>query len=115
MFVKGKELWGHLAGFSPAPTHPKELSSWKGKDAKIASWLLNFVEPHMVKNLRGFTTAKAMWDYLRCTYFQDNYACKFQLELDIRNYRQGNLSIEQFYSGFINLWNDYSRLVDSQV
>jgi hypothetical protein len=37
------------------------------------------------------------------------------LELDIRNYRQGNLSIEQFYSGFINLWNDYSGLVHSQV
>ena len=37
MFVKGKEIWGHLDGSSKAPTDPKELSSWEGKDAKIAS------------------------------------------------------------------------------
>jgi hypothetical protein len=57
----------------------------------------------MVNNLREFTTVKAMWDYLRRIYYQDNSARKFQLELDIGNYCQGNLSIEQFYSGFINL------------
>ncbi|KAJ0053502.1 hypothetical protein Pint_00159 [Pistacia integerrima] len=110
MFVKGKELWGHLDGSSEAPTDPKELSLWESKDAKIASWLLSSIEPHMVNNLRGFTTVKAMWDYLRRIYYQDNFARKFQLELDIGNYRQGNLSIEQFYSGFINLWSDYSGL-----
>ncbi|KAJ0011083.1 hypothetical protein Pint_33866 [Pistacia integerrima] len=37
MFVKGKELWGHLDGSSEAPTDPKELSLWESKDAKIAS------------------------------------------------------------------------------
>ena len=69
----------------------------------------------MVNNLHGFTTIKTIWDYLCRIYYQDNYARKFQLELDIGNYRQGNLSIEQFYSGFINLWSDYSGLVHSQV
>lgn len=56
-----------------------------------------------------------MWDYLLRIYYQDNFARKFQLELDIENYRQGNLSIEQFYSNFINLWSDYFGLVHSQV
>ncbi|XP_062170515.1 uncharacterized protein LOC133876245 [Alnus glutinosa] len=114
MFVKGKELWGHLDGSSTALTDSKELSSWEGRDVKISSWLLSSVEPYMVNNLRGFTTTKAMWDYLRRIYYQDNSARKFQLEFDIGNYRQGNLSIEQFYSGFINLWNDYFGFVHSQ-
>ncbi|KAJ0077160.1 hypothetical protein Patl1_35637 [Pistacia atlantica] len=69
----------------------------------------------MVNNLRGFTTVKAMWDYLRWIYYQDNSARKFQLELDIGNYRQGNLSIKQFYSCFLNLWSDYSGLVHYKV
>jgi len=60
MFVKGNELWGHLDRSSTTPIDSKELSSWEGKDAKIASWLLNSIEPHMVINLRGFTTSKAM-------------------------------------------------------
>jgi hypothetical protein len=37
------------------------------------------------------------------------------LELDIGNYLQGNLSIEQFYSSFINLWSDYIGSMHSQV
>jgi hypothetical protein len=37
MFVKGKELWGHLDESSTALTDSKELSSWKGWDVKIAS------------------------------------------------------------------------------
>jgi hypothetical protein len=35
--------------------------------------------------------------------------------LNIGNYRQRNLSIDQVYSSFIYLWNDYSGLVHSQV
>ncbi|KAJ0019968.1 hypothetical protein Pint_31293 [Pistacia integerrima] len=61
MFVTRKELWGHLDGFFKAPTDPKELSLWESRNARIASWLLSSVEPHMVNNLRGFTTVKAMF------------------------------------------------------
>ena len=113
--MKGNELWGHLDGYSTTPIDPTKLSSWESRDAKITPWLLISVEPHMVNNLRGFTTVKTMWDYLRRICYQDNFARKFQLELNIGNYRQRNLSIEQFYSGFINLWSDYSGLVHSQV
>jgi len=114
MFVKRNELWGHLDGSLMALTDPNELGLWEGRDAKIASWLPSFVEPHMVNNLCGFTTIKTIWYYLQRIYYQDNSARKFQLELDIGNYCQGNLSIEQFYFGFINLWS-YSGLVHSQV
>lgn len=69
----------------------------------------------MVNNLRGLTTFRTMWDYLWRIYYQNNSARKFQMELDIENYRQGNLSIEKFYSGLTNLWSDYSGLVHSQV
>lgn len=74
MFVKRKELWDHLDRSPKAPTDPKELSSWEGRDAKVASWLLNSIEPHMVNNFHGFTTVKTMWDYLRRIYYQDNSA-----------------------------------------
>ena len=28
---------------------------------------------------------------------------------------QGNLSIEQYYSGFLNLWSEYSDIVNAKV
>lgn len=46
MFVKGKELWGHLDGSSSAPTDPKALSSWKVRMPKLLlgySALLNLI------------------------------------------------------------------------
>jgi hypothetical protein len=111
MFVKGKELWGHLDGSSPAPTDPQELSIWTTKDTKIISWILGCVEPHMINNLRSFGTGKEIWDYFRRIYSQNNSAKKFQVEMCIANYKQGNLSIEQFYAGFLNLWSEYTGIM----
>lgn len=63
-----------MDGSFPAPTKPKKRSSWESKDVRIISWLLSSIESHMVNNLRSFTTAKEMWDYLRQIYYQDNSA-----------------------------------------
>ena len=79
MFVKGKELWGHLDGTSPAPADPNELGQWEIRDARIISWILASIESHMVNNLRSFGTAKDMWDYLKRIYHQDNTTRRFQL------------------------------------
>jgi len=44
--------------------NPIELGSWESKDAKVISWLLSSIEPHMVNNPRSFNTVKEMWDLL---------------------------------------------------
>ncbi|KAG6521505.1 hypothetical protein ZIOFF_018626 [Zingiber officinale] len=56
-----------------------------------------------------------MWDYLKRIYHQDNTARRFQLELEIGNLSQGDLSIEQYYSGFLNLWGEYSNIIYAKV
>jgi len=68
-----------------------------------------------VNNLRSFGTTREMWDYLKHIYHQDNTARRFQLEFKISNFSQGNLSIEQYYYGFINLWSEYSGIIYSKV
>lgn len=59
--------------------------------------------------------AKKMWDYLKCVYNQENSVQKFQLELEIVLYNLGNLPIDQFYAGFLHLWNEYSGIIYSKV
>ncbi|KAG6658123.1 hypothetical protein CIPAW_04G138200 [Carya illinoinensis] len=56
-----------------------------------------------------------MWDYLHRICHQDHSARKFQLELKISNYNQGNLPIAQFYSDFINLWSEYFAIAYAKV
>ena len=115
LFVTGKELWGHIDGSAPAPTEPKELAKWRDKDAHMMSWILGSIDPLIVLNLRPYKTAKTMWDYLLKVYHQDNTARCFQLEYEIASYTQGNLSIPEYFSGFQNLWGEFSDMVYAKV
>lgn len=40
---------------------------------------------------------------------------RFQLECEIASYTQGNLSIQEYFSGFKNLWGEYSDMVYAKV
>ena len=71
LFLKGKDLWGHIDGTDVAPkihidgTDVAPTSntgkskvvvsspSWVVLDARIMSWLLGLMEPHIITNLRG--------------------------------------------------------------
>lgn len=48
MFLKGKELCGHINCSSKAPEDAKDLSVWETKDARIISWILGSKEAHML-------------------------------------------------------------------
>ena len=91
LFVKGKELWGHINGSNPAPTDVDALSRWEIMDARVMTWILSSIEPHLVLNLRPYKTAAAMWNYLNKVYNQDNTARRFQLEYEMANFTQGSL------------------------
>ncbi|KAL6318300.1 hypothetical protein AAG906_039392 [Vitis piasezkii] len=115
LFVKGKELWGHIDGSNLAPRDAKALSKWEVEDARVMTWILRSVEPHLVLNMRPYKTIATMWNYLHMVYNQDNSARHFQLEYEMANFTQGSLSIEEYFSGFQTLWTDYSDIVFANV
>ncbi|RVX14988.1 hypothetical protein CK203_007683 [Vitis vinifera] len=115
LFVKGKELWGHIDGSNLAPRDAKALSKWEGEDARVMTWILRSVEPHLVLNMRPYKTIATMWNYLHMVYNQDNSARHFQLEYEMANFTQGSLSIEEYFSGCQTLWTDYSDIVFANV
>jgi enamine deaminase RidA (YjgF/YER057c/UK114 family) len=48
-------------------------------------------------------------------YHQDNTARRFQLEYEIASFTQGNLSIQEYFSGFQNLWGEFFDVVYAKV
>jgi hypothetical protein len=56
-----------------------------------------------------------MWEYLKKVYYQDNNARRFQLENNISNYSQCNLSIQDYYSSFQNLWAKYTDIIYAKI
>ena len=118
IFVKGKELWGHIAGTVPAPDSEQEKEKyvkWEVKDAQIMSWILGSMEHFMLLNLKPYKSSREMWDYLKKVYNQSNTARRFQLELELGQLSQGSMSIQEFYSSFVNLWAEYTDIVDASV
>jgi len=106
IFVKGKELWGHIAGTNPAPDSEKEKEKyvkWEVKDAQIMSWILRSMEHSMLLNLKPYKSSREMWDYLKKVYNQSNTTRRFQLELELGQLSRGSMSIQEFYSSFVNL------------
>jgi len=106
IFVKRKELWGHIIGTDPAPNSEKEKEKyvkWEVKDAHIISWVLGSMEPSMLLNLKPYNSSREMWDYLKNIYNQSNTIWRFQLELELGQLCQGSMSIQEFYSSFANL------------
>lgn len=54
-------------------------------------------------------------EVLKRVYNKYNAAKRFQLELDIATYHQGNLSIQDYYSGFLNLWAEHLAILHADV
>lgn len=73
------------------------------------------MEPQIILSLRLHKSIKAIWDYLTQVYNQDKNVTRFQMELGIENYTQGDLTIQEYYSRFMTLWNDYSNLVIAKM
>ena len=111
IYLEAKELWGYIFCSDSIPTEDeKKISSWHTKDAKIKTWILGSVEPHLIMNLKPYPTSKEMWEYLQQVYHQDNSARQFHLECAIVEYAQGTLSIQDYYSGFRTLWSEYDSI-----
>ena len=65
---------GHIDGSDPTPTNVHKLPQWKIKDAQVMTLILGLVDTLIVLNLRPYTTAESMWEYLKKLYYQDNIA-----------------------------------------
>ncbi|KAL8154526.1 hypothetical protein AgCh_000042 [Apium graveolens] len=98
-----------------APTEAASLAKWLVKDARVMTWILGSVDQTLVPNLRPYKTSKEMWEYLKKVYNQDNLAKRFQLEYEIAKYSQGDLSVQDFFSGFLNLWAKYVDIIYAEV
>jgi len=88
VFIKGKDLWGHIDGNNLTPNKDKNKDwniKWEVKDAQVMVLILGSIEHKLVLNLWPFKTAVEMWTYLKKLYNQHNTTRWFQFELELAN------------------------------
>ncbi|GAV81506.1 UBN2_3 domain-containing protein, partial [Cephalotus follicularis] len=110
MYIMGKELWGIVDGTLAEPKDAKSVGyiKWHTQNAKVVSWMLSTMESHITVNLQPYKTRSTMWTYLKEAYFQDNEARRFQLDNEIADFQQGDRFVQECYSAFMALWQEYS-------
>ncbi|KAK1355157.1 hypothetical protein POM88_048413 [Heracleum sosnowskyi] len=109
-FLEGQDLWTYVDGSNPKPTEKAEQSKWVINNAKIKTWIMESVENSIAVNLSPLSTAHLMWEYLKRIYKQSNAARMYQLEQEVNSLSQESLSIQEFYSAILLLWNEMDMI-----
>ena len=66
-FLKGKKLWGYVSGTCVKPkitneNYGVELDKWEANNAKIITWINNFVEHSIGTQLAKYEMTNEVWD-----------------------------------------------------
>ena len=60
------------------------IEAWEANNAKIITWINNFIENSMGTQLAKYKTTMEVWDHLQRLFTQLNFAKRYQLKNDIQ-------------------------------
>lgn len=88
----------------PEKDEPK-YSDWISENMVIMNWILNSMEGGIAKSFKNFETAQEFGESIEAAYVEKrNNARILELKMEIANFKQGALSIGDYYSKFRALW-----------
>ena len=77
-FFKGKRMWEYVSGTYTVPKNTKEgdvalIDAWEAYNAKIITWINNFVKHSIGTQLAKYETTNEVWDHLQRLFTQLNF------------------------------------------
>jgi hypothetical protein len=121
-FLIGKDMWSYIDGTSMKPTDKKDadkyaeiLKTWNRNNSKVITWINNSVSQSIGMQLAKFDTAQEVWEHLKRLYEQSNFAKRYKLESDIRDLKQNNMTVHEFYSSMTNLWDQLALMESPEL
>ena len=75
-FLKGKKMWGYVSGTYMIPKNIEEgdvvlIDTWEANNAKIITWINNYVEQSIGTQLAKYETTKEVWDLLQMLFTKE--------------------------------------------
>ena len=90
----------------PNKNDPK-YSDWISENMLVVNWVLNSMEGGIAKSFKYLETAKELWDSIKTAYAQKrNNARVLELKKETVGFKQGSLSVGDYYSKFRALWKE---------
>ena len=80
----------------PAPID-LTFRGWRMENSIVKSWLINYIEPHMIGNFIKFPNTKSIWDFIATTYFDGlDISQVYKLKRKITQLKQNGGTIESY-------------------
>ena len=133
--LKGKKLWGYVMGTVPEPQlkltkmegdqekalegdarlkaiedYNHQMEDWESNHAKILAWFMNNVELKVCANIAKFRRANEAWFFMKGMFTQKDLARAYFLQEKVRTTKQGDMSIQDYYSALNPLWDELALL-----
>lgn len=106
MFIMGRGKDDYLYGNMQIPlSTDATYRQWKTDNAMIMSWLISSMTPEIGNNFILYSSAAEIWKATKELYSQtDNVAEIYELETQVNDLKQGDLSVSSYYSQLTLLW-----------
>lgn len=86
------------------PENSEELEKWEQCNSVVLSWITNSVSKAIAGSLVHLDNANEAWEDLESRFGGSNGPTFFAIQEEIYNLRQGELTVENYYSEIVKLW-----------
>ena len=78
---------------------------WSTDNAIVKGWLINSMDPSLIRNFIRFPMGKQVWDSIATTYFDGNDTSQvYDLRRSVTHLRQAGGSLEKYYNDLQGSW-----------
>ncbi|XP_065631528.1 uncharacterized protein LOC136068320 [Quercus suber] len=104
--LTAKKKIGFVNGKITQPDLDSPLyDDWESCNTMVLSWMINSMHVDVSSNIMYCETAREMWIELQNVYSQGNGPKVYNLQTEISQIRQNQMSVTEFYSKFKRLWD----------
>lgn len=88
-----------------------KYSVWEAENSMIMSWILGSMIPEVGNTFMLYQTAAKIWKATKEMYSKrDNISELYELETQLRDFKQGDQSVSQFFSSISQIWQQIDTL-----
>nr|GMC46969.1 uncharacterized protein LOC109149920 [Ipomoea batatas] len=111
MTLLSKNKLGFVDGSVMAPEiTDANYITWQRANNMVLSWLLHSMIPVIAQSILWLDTAKEVWDDLKERFCQEDVFRISDVQAEIYNIKQGDLSVSAYFTKFKLLWDELLSL-----
>lgn len=112
-YLQGQDLWEVVGGSESTPPPEADanaLKKWKVKVGKAMFAIKVLIEEEMFEHIRYAPTPKEAWNILASRFSKKNEMRLQNLEMELMSIKQGEMSINQYFTKVKSLCREISEL-----